>query len=86
MIRTQIQLTGEQYRKVKAVAQQEDISMAQAIRNAIDEWLERRSELTQAERWERSLSAIGKFHNGVSDLAENHDEYLTEAYGSYEEK
>jgi hypothetical protein len=54
--------------------------MAEAIRNAVDEWLERRSKLTQPERWERSVNAVGQFHGGVSDLAENHDAYLTAAY------
>lgn len=86
MIRTQIQLTEEQSRKIKTVARRENISMAEAIRNAVDEWLERRSESTKAECWERSLNAIGKFHSGVSDIAENHDEYLVEAYADYQEQ
>jgi hypothetical protein len=86
MIRTQIQLTEEQSRRVKEVARREEISMAEVIRNAIDEWLERRSDPTEEELWQRSLNVIGRFHSGVSDLAENHDEYLAEAYESVEER
>jgi hypothetical protein len=86
MIRTQIQLTEEQSREIKAAARQEKISMAQAIRNAVDEWLERRSRLTEAARWQRSLEVVGKYRSGVSDIAENHDRYLAEAYGDYEER
>lgn len=80
MIRTQIQLTQEQSRRVKAIAQEEGISMAQVIRDAIDAQLEERSEPGETDRWERSLSVIGRFHSGRSDIAENHDAYLAEAY------
>ena len=86
MIRTQIQLTEEQSRKIKAVAREENISMAQAIRNAVDDWLKRRSGLTETERWERSLEVVGKHRTGVSDIAENHDRYLAQAYADDEER
>jgi Arc/MetJ-type ribon-helix-helix transcriptional regulator len=86
MIRTQIQLTEEQSRRIKSVARQENISMAQAIRDAIDDWLERRSELTEAERWERSLGVVGRYRSGLSDLAEDHDRYLAEAYEDYQDE
>jgi Arc/MetJ-type ribon-helix-helix transcriptional regulator len=85
MIRTQIQLTEEQSRRIKWVARQKNISMAQAIRYAVDDWLERSSQLTEAERWERSLDAVGSCHSGNSDLAENHDRSLAEAYDDQEE-
>ena len=29
----------------------------------------------------RSLSVVGKFRSGVTDLAEQHDKYLDEIYG-----
>ena len=86
MIRTQIQLTEEQSRRVKTVAQEENVSMAQVIRDAIDAWLEQRSKPRAADRWERSLSLVGKFRSGLSDIAENHDAYLAEAYAHYEDQ
>ena len=86
MIRTQIQLTAEQSRQVKTVAKEENVSMAQVIRDAIDAWLEQRSKPSAADRWERSSSVVGKFCSGVSDIAENHDAYLAEAYAQYEDQ
>ena len=86
MIRTQIQLTEEQSRQVKSVARQERVSMAQVIRDAIDAWMEQRTEPSTADRWERSLSVVGKFRSGLSDLAENHDAHLAEAYAHYEDQ
>jgi len=84
MIRTQIQLTEEQSRKVKEVAKREDISMAEAIRRAVDHWLATYGDMSPAERRERALSVIGRFSSGLGDVAENHDAYLAEAYGDYE--
>jgi hypothetical protein len=84
MIRTQIRLTEEQYRRIRALAQRENVSMAQAIRDAVDAWLDRRAELSRAELWQRSLSVIGKYDSGLSDVAENHDKYLAEANADYE--
>lgn len=84
MIRTQIQLTEEQSRKVKEVAQREDISMAEVIRRAVDHWIATYGDMSRAERKRRALSAMGRFSSGVGDLAENHDSYLAEAYGDYE--
>ncbi|MGD2148952.1 MAG: CopG family transcriptional regulator [Anaerolineae bacterium] len=65
------------------MAQRENISIAQAIRNAVDAWLDRQAELSQPPRWRRSLSVIGKYDSGLSDVAENHDKYLAEAYANY---
>lgn len=83
MIRAQIRLTGEQYRRVKALTRQQNVSMAQPIRNAIDEWLDRHAELPDTEHWQRSLTAIGEYRSVLSDVAGNHDHYLAEAYGDY---
>jgi hypothetical protein len=46
------------------------------------EQLSRASELTMAEKRRRSLEVLGKYRSGVTDLAENHDKYLAEAYES----
>ncbi len=83
MIRTQIQLTEEQARRVKMLARRANISMAEVIRQAVDEWLEHHATRNNAERWQQSLNAIGKFHSGISDIAECHDEYLAESYTSF---
>jgi len=84
MIRTQIQLTEEQSRRVKEVAERENVSMAEIIRQAVDHWIATYGDMLTAERKRRALSIVGRFSSGVSDLAENHDAYLAEAYGDYE--
>lgn len=36
-----------------------------------------------AEAWERAWAVIGRYHGGATDVAENHDAYLDEAYGAW---
>lgn len=88
MIRTQIQLTEEQSRRVKEIAEREEISMAEVIRRAVDAWLVEYSEMTMEEKRRRALAVVremdGMFHSGHSDISVNHDDYLAEAYNDYE--
>jgi hypothetical protein len=88
MIRTQIQLTEEQSRRVKAIAEREEISMAEVIRRAVDAWLVVHGEMSMEEKRRRALAVVtemkGRFHSGHSDISVNHDAYLAEAYGDYE--
>ena len=81
MIRTQIQLTEEQTAKLKRLAVERDVSMAEVIREAVD-LLPDRGDRTA--RWERALEAIrgSRFRDveGKTDVAERHDEYLADIY------
>jgi predicted DNA-binding protein len=83
MIRTQIQLTEEQSERLKAIAEQENVSMAELIRRAIDHWLTVAAPMSVAERRRRSLAVIGMYHSGIPDLAVNHDKYLNEGTGTW---
>ncbi len=87
MIRTQIQLTPEQARRIKEVAEREEISMAEAIRRAVDFWLETSGTLTREERRQRAVQAVreidGKYYSDSSDASANHDAYLDEVYGAW---
>ncbi len=77
MVRTQIQLTGEQAAAVKRIAAQRGVSMAAVIRDAVDGILdgdERRA------RWERALSVVGSASGGGENVSEEHDRYLEEAF------
>ena len=58
MIRTQIQLTQEQSRRIKEVAEREEISMAEVIRRAVDFWLETGGTLAKEERRQRAVQAV----------------------------
>lgn len=79
MIRTQVQLTEEQYAALKAASAAEGVSISELIRNALDNMLETRGMAGFKERRERGIAAAGKFRSGLGNLAENHDEYLAEA-------
>ena len=80
MVRTQIQLTEQQARAVKAIAAAEGISVAEAIRRAIDLMTQSRSAMDTEERRRRALRIVGKFRSGKRDVSKLHDAYLTEAY------
>jgi metal-responsive CopG/Arc/MetJ family transcriptional regulator len=88
MIRTQIQLTEEQSRRVKAVAERENVSMAEIIRRAVDAWLATHGEMSMEEKHRRALAVVtemrGRFRSGHSDISVNHDAHLAEAYCDYE--
>ena len=81
MVRTQIQLTERQVKQLKQFAQEEDISMAEVVRRSIDFYIQQKQEPSVEERRQRLLSIVGVAHSEVSDLSENHDAYLDEAYG-----
>lgn len=81
MVRTQIQLTEEQSRALKQIAEQRNISFAELIRQGIDCYLNVCGTFSQKERRQRAIEAAGRFHSGQTDLSEKHDEYLVEVYG-----
>ena len=82
MVRTQIQLTEEQARRVRRIAQQEGVSMAEVIRRCVDRGLEE-SRPSRAELWEKVLAVAGRFEDstGAEDVSERHDDYLNGIYG-----
>ncbi|HVO83672.1 MAG TPA: ribbon-helix-helix protein, CopG family [Syntrophobacteria bacterium] len=80
MVRTQIQLTEQQARAVKAIAAAQGISVAEAIRRAIDTLTRSHSAGDTEERRRRALQIVGKFRSGRRDVSNRHDAYLMEAY------
>ena len=81
MIRTQIQLTEEQARRVRAIGREKNLSMAEVIRRFIDRGLEEERP-TRAEQYDRARQLVGRFEDreGATDLAEAHDAYLDPAF------
>lgn len=79
MVRTQIQLTEKQHAWLQRVAREENISMAEVIRQAIDYLESRRTGLSDRELRERAKRAAGRFSADVEDLAANHDKYFAES-------
>ncbi|MEK7768050.1 MAG: CopG family transcriptional regulator [bacterium] len=79
MVRTQIQLTSEQHRRVRELAVARGVSMATIVREGVQHVIARRA---GTDRWELFMSAVGacRARGGARDVARRHDAYLSEAY------
>ncbi len=75
MVRTQIQMTEEQVRKLKKMASVQHISMAELIRQAVDDFILARGGVDFEERKKCAIAAAGRFHSGIHNLSEAHDEH-----------
>lgn len=73
MPRMQIRLRDDQVRALALRAAGSSRSMPSLIREAVAAWL-----AADDRRLARqgALAAIGRFHSGLGDLAENHDRYF----------
>lgn len=80
MVRTQIQLTEDQATGIRRVADAQHVSMAEAIRRGIDQFLQTTLIADPEEQKSRAIAAAGKFHSGRHDTSSNHDEALAEAF------
>ena len=83
MVRTQIQLSEEQHRKLKRWAQQRHISMAEAVRRCVADRLATEDAApSRAALVREALGAAGKYRDpqGATDVAREHDAYLANAY------
>jgi hypothetical protein len=76
VIRTQIQLSEAQARSLKLRAAASGRSMADLIREGVDQLLERHGEADPDVARRRARAAFGRFRSGVRDLARRHDAYL----------
>ena len=79
MVRTQIQLTNEQYQSLKRMAQVEGIPMAELVRRGVDKILKSSVAISEEELRQSALEIAGRFHSGKKDISERHDDYLAEA-------
>ena len=82
MVRTQIQLTPEQSRRVKRVAERKGISVAEVIRQSIDIALVSEDLPSRDELKAKARSVFGKYQDRQTDVSENHDRYLPEAFSA----
>jgi hypothetical protein len=78
MIRTQVQLTDDQFRALKTEAGSRGVSMAFLIREAVDRF----AALSPAgvNRRARALESVGGFRSGRTDVSRRHDDELAEAF------
>ncbi|MEF9426985.1 MAG: ribbon-helix-helix protein, CopG family [Candidatus Mariimomonas ferrooxydans] len=82
MIRTQIQLTEEQVKTLKKIANKKQVSLAELIRQGVNALMRLSGEVSIEERKKRAIVAAGCFHSGKQNISAKHDEYLTEAFRS----
>jgi len=80
MVRTQIQLTERQTRRLKAIANQRGVSVAELIRRAVDHALDAELLADKDEVRARALQVVGKYADTADDVSEQHDRYLAKAY------
>ena len=81
MVRTQIQLTDEQARRLRAEARDRGLSLAELIRQYVDKGQSDQAP-TRAARYDRAARVVGRFRDrrGARDVAKAHDRYLEEEY------
>jgi predicted metal-binding transcription factor (methanogenesis marker protein 9) len=82
MIRTQIQLTEEQYKFLKEKSAEYNVSMAELIRQGVDMLAERETKPSREELIRRAKAVVGiaRDIDGATDVSINHDHYLAEIY------
>jgi len=80
MVRTQIQLTEDQAKVLKKIAQSRHSSVAELIRKAVDTVIKSSTLINVEERHKRSMEMVGKFGSGNRDVSRKHDLYLKETY------
>jgi hypothetical protein len=78
MIRVQVQFTDDELRALHDLARRSGRPVAAVVRDAVDALI--RDDERQRHR-AQALAAIGGFHSGLGDLAEQHDAYLEDADG-----
>jgi Arc/MetJ-type ribon-helix-helix transcriptional regulator len=77
MVRTQIQLTDDQSRKLRRLAARRGVSMATLIREGVDSVLAEEGSETARRR---ALAVIGAFRGGRGEpVSDEHDRYLGKA-------
>ena len=81
MVRTQIQLTEDQARRVRRLAEEQGVSMAEVIRRCLDQVLES-GEPDRSALYSRAEAVVGQFEDGsgAHDLARKHDDYLATSF------
>jgi hypothetical protein len=81
MVRTQIQLTEPQARRLRAQARARGVSLAEMIRRCVDKGLAEESP-DRASLYANAARVIGRFpdRSGARDVSREHDRYLAKAF------
>ena len=80
LIRTQVQLTERQLQALRQLSAKSGRSIADLIRQGIDQYLANGREPTRQERMERAIRVAGMFASGVKGISTDHDRHLADAF------
>jgi hypothetical protein len=79
VVRTQIQLTEEQAEQLRRLSAQQQRSMADLIREALDALITRQDSRARQDRMRRAARAFGRFRSRTGDLSRRHDAHFADA-------
>ena len=82
MVRTQVQLTEEQLATLRSLAAQQEVSVSELVRRAVDILAVAQPTPSPVELRRRAIAVAGRFAFGDHDVARRHDDYLAEAFAS----
>lgn len=77
MITTHVELSEEQSKALDELAEREGTSVDTLVEQVVEQILKAAD---RAEKWERARALIGRFHSGLHDVSERHDDYLAEDF------
>ena len=83
MVRTQVQLTPEQHRRLKRWAQQRGISLSEAVRRCVAQQLDaEQGAPDRAALVREAVQVAGTYQDpeGATDVAREHDQHLYDAF------
>jgi len=80
MVRTQIQLTENQQEALRRLSAATGRSVADLIREGVEQVLAVRPLPNRQERIERAIRVAGRFASGTADGSREHDSHLAEAF------
>jgi hypothetical protein len=80
MVRTQVQLTEQQINALRQASTATGRSIADLIRQGVDQYLSSHGRVDPEERIRRALRVAGRFSSGASDVSSKHDKYLADAF------
>jgi Ribbon-helix-helix protein, copG family len=81
MVRTQIQLTEQQARRLRSQARERGLSLAEVIRRYVEKGLSEEAP-NRAALYDRAARVVGRFRDrrGARNVSSRHDRYLDEAF------
>jgi len=80
MVRSQIQLTERQQEALRELSSATGKSMAELVRESVDQFLAERPRPNRQERLQRALRVAGAFRSGTADGSSDHDRHVAEAF------